>query len=599
MSPLLEYQAKLSTLQTALASAQTIRLTTLVLIGATVLLLFFLTWLALEHRIPVWNAALPLPIAIAAIRRYLKNRSALSRIHRLQNFYRRGMERIECRFAGGGFSGDEFRASDHPYESDLNLFGSGSLFELLCTARTEMGRRRLASYLLDTSDIAESNARQEAVRELSGRIGLREEIALLGKFDFRDSSGETFRDWLGATGMSAARLPIRLLALVSSVLLALILVYGYFALPLTLESWIGIAPGIMVLVAINTAIGAAFMRRSAGPFSATARMSVEIGVLREGIALVQKQQFESAKLRAIQRELSEDDAAQLLGRLERMTTVLDDCDHPAFYLFAHLLIVRTQLWFAMERWRSQHGEALRRWMSAWAEFEALAAVSGYAWEHPSDTWPDFVEGDAVIDFRAVGHPVLPEATCVRNDLALGSDRRFYVISGSNMAGKSTLLRTAGLNIVLAYAGAPVRAASLRLSRFALCASLAVVDSLSEGKSKFLAEMDRLRLMMDAARAGTSVLFLIDEILSGTNSKDRRIAAEAVVRGLIARGAVGALSTHDLALAEIAEIAELRGTNVHMGSRSGADPMDFDYRLKPGVIRESNAIAIARMAGVLA
>jgi hypothetical protein len=599
MSPLLEYQAKLSALQTALASAHTIRLTTLALLGATALLLFLLTWLALEHRIPVWNAALPLPIAVAAVRRYVKNRSALSRIHRLRSFYRRGIERIECRFAGGGYSGEEFRVPDHPYESDLNLFGQGSLFELLCTARTEMGRRRLASYLLDTADITESRARQDAVRELSGRSELREEITLLGKFDFRDSSGETFRDWLGATGMSAAGLPIRLLAFVSSTLLALLLVYGYFALPLTLESWIGIAPGIMGLVSVNAAIGAAFMRRSAGPLSATARLGVEIGVLREGITLVQKQQFESEKLRTIQRELSEDDAARLLRRLERMTSVLNDCDQPAFNLFARLLIVRTQLWFAMERWRSLHGGALKRWMGAWAEFEALTAISGYAWEHPADSYPEFVEGETVVDFRAVGHPVLPEAICVRNDMAFGGDRQFYVISGSNMAGKSTLLRAAGLNVVLAYAGAPVRAASLRLSRFALCASLAVVDSLSEGKSKFLAEMDRLRLMVKSARGGTSVLFLIDEILSGTNSRDRRIAAEAVVRGLIARGAVGALSTHDLALAEIAEIAELRGTNVHMGSRTGDDPMDFDYRLKPGVIRESNALAIARMAGVLA
>jgi hypothetical protein len=199
MSPLIEYQAKLSALEAALAGSHTIRLTTVVLLAATALLLFILTWLALEHRIPVWNAALPLPIAVALVRRYVKNRSVLSRVHRLQNFYRRGMGRVEHRFAGLGWSGEEFRVPGHPYESDLDLFGTGSLFELLCTARTDMGRARLASYLLETPDIAEAAARQDAVRELSALPELHEQVALLGRFDFRDSSRETFRKAIVAT----------------------------------------------------------------------------------------------------------------------------------------------------------------------------------------------------------------------------------------------------------------------------------------------------------------------------------------------------------------------------------------------------------------
>jgi DNA mismatch repair ATPase MutS len=158
------------------------------------------------------------------------------------------------------------------------------------------------------------------------------------------------------------------------------------------------------------------------------------------------------------------------------------------------------------------------------------------------------------------------------------------------------MRAIGLNALLAFAGAPVRARNLRLSRLSVCASLSVVDSLLNGKSKFLAEMDRLRQTLETAN-GASVLFLIDEILSGTNSHDRRVASEAIVRTLVDRGAIGVLSTHDLALSEIADLEELRGMNVHTGSREGGGPMDFDYLLKPGVTNESNALAIARMAGV--
>src|SRR5258707_1655246 len=181
-----------------------------------------------------------------------------------------------------------------------------------------------------------------------------------------------------------------------------------------------------------------------------------------------------------------------------------------------------------------------------------------------------------------------------SDLNAGS--RFYIVSGSNMSGKSTLLRAIGLNAVLAFAGAPVRAGALRLSGLSIVASLSVVDSLLNGKSKFLAEVDRLRHAIESAVESRSVLFLVDEIFGGTNSRDRRIAAEAVVRTLLNRGAIGALSTHDLALTEIASSEATRGVNVHMSSRDGLDPMDFDYRLKPGVTKEANALAIARLAG---
>jgi DNA mismatch repair ATPase MutS len=167
-----------------------------------------------------------------------------------------------------------------------------------------------------------------------------------------------------------------------------------------------------------------------------------------------------------------------------------------------------------------------------------------------------------------------------------------------MSGKSTLLRAMGLNAVLAFAGAPVRARALRLSLLSVCPSLGVVDSLLDGKSKFLAEVERLRRALELARDTRPVLFLIDEIFGGTNSRDRRVAAEAVARTLLERGAIGAISTHDLALTEIAGDLTLCGANVHMGSREGGGPMDFDYLLKPGVTTETNALAIARMAGAM-
>ena len=212
---------------------------------------------------------------------------------------------------------------------------------------------------------------------------------------------------------------------------------------------------------------------------------------------------------------------------------------------------------AVEHWRIEHGADLRVWLDAWAEFEALNALANYSYENPGNTFPEFSSEETKFEAEALGHPLLSGASCVRNDIQLNQDSRFYVVSGSNMSGKSTLLRTIGLNAVLAFAGAPVRARALRLSRLSVCASLSVVDSLLSGKSKFMAEVDRLRQTIQTAGEGASVLFLIDEIFGGTNSRDRRVAAEAVVRTLVNRGAIGALSTHDLALSEIAAL-ELRG-----------------------------------------
>jgi DNA mismatch repair ATPase MutS len=290
-------------------------------------------------------------------------------------------------------------------------------------------------------------------------------------------------------------------------------------------------------------------------------------------------------------------SSDAIRKLERLLDALAQRDKEWFYAPSRYFLIGTQLCMAIEQWRREHAESLRIWLQAWGEFEALNALAAYGFENPDNTFPELADGGACFEAREMGHPLLSHASCIANDVELNSSVPFYVISGSNMSGKSTLLRAIGLNAVLAFAGAPVRAGYLRLSGLWVVASMSIVDSLLNGKSKFLAEVERLRQAIGSAVENKSVLFLVDEIFSGTNSRDRRIAAEAVVRTLVKKGAIGALSTHDLSLTEIASADGLCGVNVHMGSRDERDPMDFDYRLKLGVTRESNALAIARLAGV--
>jgi DNA mismatch repair ATPase MutS len=253
--------------------------------------------------------------------------------------------------------------------------------------------------------------------------------------------------------------------------------------------------------------------------------------------------------------------------------------------------------FAAERWRRAHGQAVRTWLRAIGEIEALLSLATYSYEHPADPFPEFIEGDTCFDGIEMGHPLVPAATCIRNGVRVGGESRVLLVSGSNMSGKSTLLRTVGINVVMAMAGAPVRAKVLRLTPLQLGASIRSNDSLQEGSSRFYAEITRLRQIFDLAGAQPPLLFLLDELLQGTNSKDRRIGAEGLVRALLGSGAIGLISTHDLALTEISGRSAGHLHNVHFQDEFEDGKMKFDYQLREGVVTKSNGLALMRSIGL--
>ena len=250
----------------------------------------------------------------------------------------------------------------------------------------------------------------------------------------------------------------------------------------------------------------------------------------------------------------------------------------------------------IEAWRQESGPHIEGWLLAVGEIEALCALSGYAYENPDDPFPELAE-TACFDAEGLGHPLMPLAELVRNDLSIGDGLRLLVVSGSNMSGKSTLLRSVGLNAALAQAGAPVRARRLRLSPLAIGASMRPVDSLQEHTSRFYAEIKRLRAIVSLTEEKLPAIFLLDELLSGTNSHDRRIGAEAIVKGLVKRGAVGLVTTHDLALTKITEQLGTRAANVHFEDRLENGKMVFDFKMRPGVVERSNALDLMRSIGL--
>jgi DNA mismatch repair ATPase MutS len=303
-----------------------------------------------------------------------------------------------------------------------------------------------------------------------------------------------------------------------------------------------------------------------------------------------------AELRAVL-ETNGAPASVCIARLRRLIDLLDARRNQLFLPVAAVLLWTPQLVFAIERWRVRFGPDLGRWIDAVGEVEALCAFAGFSYEHPDYAFPEILDGAPRFEGVAIGHPLLPGDSCVRNDLTLSSENPLLIVSGSNMSGKSTLLRSVGINTVLGLAGGPVCANELRLTPVAIGASIRLQDSLLEGNSRFYAEILRLRQFAVSSLNELPVLFLLDVILSGTNSHDRRIGAEAVVRNLAGSGAIGLVTTHDLALTRLADSLAPRATNVHFQDHLEDGVIAFDYRIHPGVVTKSNALELMRAVGL--
>lgn len=515
---------------------------------------------------------------------------ARRRCERAAALYDQGLARLDDQWAGTGATGASFLDGAHPYADDLDLFGHGSLFELLSRARTRVGEETLANWLLAPAAPEVIRARQTAVAELRSRLDLREDLALLGEGVRSGEDAQALARWAVAPPWSISR-PTRVIA-VALALLALA----------TLILWIagfGVLPFLVAFI-----IGRAFAFRMRGAVEQVVNgvdgPGRDLTLLSEVLRRLERERFESPRLVELRAALDVEGLApsQQIARLNRLIDLLDAQRNMIFAPLAAVLLWPLQFAIAIESWRQSSGPAVARWLAAVGEFEALGSLAGYSYEHPDDPFPELVEGAARFEGEGLGHPLIPEARSVRTDLRLSDEQqRVLIVSGSNMSGKSTLLRTLGTNTVLALAGAPVRARRLRLSPLQVGASIRVQDSLQAGASRFYAEITRLRQIVGLTEGTLPVLFLLDEILHGTNSHDRRIGAEGVVRGLLERHAIGLITTHDLALAQIAEGLAPRAANVHFEDHLEAGQMTFDYLLRPGTVQRSNALELMRSVGL--
>jgi hypothetical protein len=565
-----------------------------------------IVWLALARAasLILWLLA---PMAAFGVLTVLHERviGAARRVHRSAKYFENGLARLSGKWPGTGDQGDRYQDPQHTYALDLDLFGKGSLYELLCSARTQLGQDVLAGWLKAPAPPAEVRARQQAVDELRPRLDLREELAVLGE----EANSGVHPAGLAAWGEAPPGLRGGGFRAQVYVFTA-IGVAGFLALWVHLANTSGaihLDEGLGALVR-DLFLAALVLngwtlyrwRNQIGPVvGAVEEAAAELRLLSEVLVRIERENFRSPQLMEMQTSLDSagEPPSRRLARLRRLMEYLDSRDNVFVRVLEPFVLWTPHLAMRIEDWRAESGPAVHRWLDAAGRMEALCSLASHAFEHPQDSFPEFVEDGPLLEGEELGHPLLPEDKVVRNDVQLGGELRLLVVSGSNMSGKSTMLRTLGANAVLAQAGSVVRARRLRLSPLAVGGSIRVSDSLQGGVSRFYAEILRLRQILDLTTGKLPVLFLIDEFLHGTNSHDRKIGAEALVRSLVERGAIGLITTHDLALAHIAETLGARAENVHFEDHIEDGKILFDHRMRPGVVRKSNAIELMRSVGL--
>jgi hypothetical protein len=556
-------------------------------------------------------ALLPLAGFVALVVVHERTIRQRNRVENGTAFYRRGRSRLEGTWSGTGDAGSGFVDDHHPYAGDLDLFGPGSLFELISICVTQAGRRRLAAWLTSPAmEVPEIIDRQGAVSELRQNVQLREDLAVAASEVSHEIESAKLDEWASMPRLELSSVE-KFAALLLPAVTYLLLVLALPSLIARLVGWthpeavlrFGALATFPFWPFILAIVATLLLARRIGPRVAPIVAGIEraepaFALLAGVLARIEQESFESRRLSSLLQRLRGADAVASaeIAKLRRLVALLDARRNQFFAPFAAMMLWTTHVAIAIERWRVRSGARAGDWIEAVGEIEALASLASFAYEHPTFATPELVEEGPLFDAVALGHPLIPEDRRITNDMRLGEPLRLLIVSGSNMSGKSTMMRSVGLAAALAMAGGPVCAQSLRIAPIGVGASIRIHDSLQENASRFYAEILRIRQVLEMSRAG-SLLFLLDEILAGTNSHDRRIGAEAVVRALVERGAIGLVSTHDLALARIADELGPRAANVHFEDHMEEDRVVFDYRMRPGVVTRSNALALMRSVGI--
>ena len=583
-------------------------------------------------------AAAALTFAFLVVRHDVAQRR-LFRARSMADFNREGILRVRRRWSGLPDPPAVAAPRDHDYADDLDLHGHASLLHLVGVCGTAPGRQTLRRWLFDGADPETIASRQEAVREMAGAYDFRDRLVAEARVMGGGGEGdgiEGFLAWAEGGAWLESRRWVRAAGIVLPVVnVTAVVLYSLGMVPVPALVW-PLVVSTLLYIRLRKGLNGDFDEADDGE-SGVRRFSPLLAVLvnaplQSPCAVEILRRLGSTPANDLQAEetpahrpLSPRTAPEEIAALRSLLDLSDARRSPLFHIpLAIVLFWDVHVLAALERWKARCGPRVRDWLAAAGEAEALAALAALASDNPDWTFPVIDPGAATLRGEALGHPLLAPDVRVPNDVEVGPAGSFLLVTGSNMSGKSTLLKAVGLNAVLAQAGAPVCAGSLRMPPLRVVTSMRVEDSVVDGVSYFMAGLRRLRHVVDAAReqpvssrpaiaspAGPPphgsdgkptptphALYLLDEILQGTNSAERRIAARTVLRHLLATGAIGAVTTHDLTLAEAEDLVS-RAVAVHFTESVGEGDagLTFDYRLRDGIATSTNALKLLELAGL--
>lgn len=525
-----------------------------------------------------------------------KVRLVKDRTSHLIKINEKGLARLDGNWTEFADDGSEFIDHDHPFTRDFDIFGQASLFQWINSTHTYFGRKGLARELARPYKNADKiRRRQVAVQELAEKLDWRQTFEAEGMFAFqKTSSPEWLIKWIQEPNQVLQKrgllFLIRVLPVVTivSLLMAWIIPQVPYSLPLL---FIGFQLGM------NYFGSKGFMRI----FDSARYYKDALKAYEASVKLIEEEPFQAQLLIDLQVGLFDEKGRLASTQIRRLAKIVDLMDL-RFNGFFYFLINNLVLWdfqcmVRLERWKERSGKSLFKWLDAVGRVESLASLAVIHFEHPEWVFPELVKGKYVFVAKEMGHPLLPDQIRVDNDLNLQGSGTIFIITGSNMSGKSTFLRTIGINLVLTYLGAPACAADLKCSIMEMYSSMRVNDNLEKNISSFYAELLRVKMIVEASRKGVPMIFFVDEIFSGTNTRDRHIGAKNVMKSLSRAGVMGLVSTHDLELGELERERNLHIRNYHFSEGYEGNRIQFTYKLHPGVSTTSNAIYLMRMVGI--
>lgn len=491
--------------------------------------------------------------------------------------------------------GKEYVNPEHPYSFDLDIFGRRSLFQSINRTCTFFGKNRLAKWLQNhLHEKTSIEKRQEMIREISKHTLFREQFRVAGLVHHGQSSdGEKIQAWSQSPAQYLHAGWVKAFIWGVPVINSLLLITSLAGW--TSFSWLGLSFGIFLVLSFGIIKRATYIQETYG------KQLKSLNGYARLIALAKAENWKSAGMQELMERfnLNGQSPIQALQQLSKELDRLDLRNNQFLYvLLEGSIFFQLQEIVRIERWKARYGQHISKWLETVGELDALCSLGTFAYNHPQYTYPELTEKPFCFLATQMGHPLMPASQCVKNDATIPSRPFFLIITGANMAGKSTYLRTIGVNYLLACIGAPVCCEKLKLHPNQLITSLRTSDSLSDNESYFFAELKRLKRIIDLLNQGQQLFIILDEILKGTNSMDKQKGSFDLIRQFMQLKANGIIATHDLLLGSLIKQFPEEIRNYCFEADIKENELTFSYKLREGVAQNMNACFLMKKMGII-